>query len=253
MKNSENIIDKIKKLLAKSESSEKLGSLEEAETFAKKAQQLLQKYNLTRADLTEEEAYKDVDHIELPCKIPGIGGSSSFDVLVVIARFNFCNVFFAGNKGNNKMVIVGNRENMEVCEYIHSVIIRVCMEVGKLEYKNYVEDFTPDQNSKTGKPVGFDTYMRTFFKGARVGLNQKLSAEQEVFKSENENSTGLMKMNDIVVSNYINEKFGSLKTSNGSRVNATTNAFQKGLETGKNVKINKGVAESKPIKRRMLN
>jgi hypothetical protein len=248
------IIDKIRKLMAHSESAKEMGSIAEAEAFAQKAQKLLQEYNLTKADLTEEEAKAEILHDEMPAKVPGVGGKSSFNVMAVIARYNWCQAYTMGRSSLNKMIMVGSPENIEVCKYIHSTVINAFMSIGRKEYKEYKENFTPDQNFKTGKPVGFDTYMRTFFLGAARGLSEKLRAEREEFEKENESSTAIIRTNEVVINDYVTSTWGGTGKARATSYSHAGDAYASGRSAGKNVNIAKGVSTtSKPITRKRLN
>ena len=55
MKTSENLIEKIQKLMAKAESAKNMGSTAEAEVFAAKVNEMLMKHNLSMMDV---ESYK---------------------------------------------------------------------------------------------------------------------------------------------------------------------------------------------------
>lgn len=240
------IIEKIKKLMAHAESAKAMGSIAEAEAFAAKVQKLLNEYNLSRADITEDEARAEIIHDEMPAKVPGIGGRSSFDVMSVIARFNWCKAYTMGNASNNKMIIVGSPENIGVCRYIHSVVMNAFLNVGKEKYKEYC--------AQTTSPVGKDTFMRTFLKGCADGLYAKFKAERDEFEKSNQNSTAIIRTNDIVISDYVSQTWGGSGKGRRTSYSNAGGAYHSGKETGKNVTITKGVAgTSKPVTRKMLN
>lgn len=248
------IIEKIIKLMEKADSAKEIGSIAEAEAFAAKAQKLLAEYNLTKADLTKEEAAAEIYHVEMPSKVPGIGGRSSLNIMAVIARFNWCRAYTYGKTSENKMIIVGSPENIEVCQYIHSQLIIAFITIGNKEYKNYKENFEPWMNERTGKPVGFDTYMRTFFAGAADGLSTKLREEREEFMKANESSTAIIRTNEVVIKDYVAAKWGGSGKGRRQNYDDSAGAYSKGVQAGKSAKIHKGVTgTSKPITRKSLN
>lgn len=254
MEKNTKVIEKIIKLMEKAESAKELGSIAEAETFAAKAQELLATYNLSKSDLTKEEAAAEIIHMSMPAKVKGIGGKSSFNIMQVIAKFNWCSAYTMGKTSDNKMIMVGSPENIEACQYIHSIVMRAFMAVGKVDYKKYKEDFEPYMNPVTGKPVGFDTYMRTFFLGASQGLHSKLREEREAFMEANASSTAIVRTNEVVVVEYVNKTFGGTGRARRTSYNGTTDAFDSGKKAGKNVSITKGVkGTSTPITRKMIN
>ncbi len=245
----EAIIDKIKKLMAHSESAKEMGSISEAEAFAQKAQKLLNDYNLTKGDLTEDEARAEILHDTMPSKVPGVGGRSSFVVMSTIAEFNWCKAYTMGSSAMNKMIMVGSPENIEVCKYIHSTVMSTFLHVGKMKYKEYKEV----QMNDNRKPVGKDTFLRTFLKGCADGLWSKFKKERDEFMKANESSTAIIRTNGVVISDYVTQQWGKTGTARQTSYTNSGGAYQQGKETGKNVSINKGVkGTSKPITRKML-
>ena len=253
-KEDKKIIDKIIKLMEKADSAKEIGSLAEAEAFAAKAQKLLAEYNLTKADLTKEEQAAEIIDIEMPSKVPGIGGRTSFNIMAVVARFNWCQAYTYGKAKDNKMIIIGSPENIEVCQYIHSQLVLAFISIGNVEYKKYKEDFEPYMNPKTGKPIGFDTYMRTFFRGAADGLYKKLSDERKEFEEAHKDSTAIIRTNEVVIKDYVAAKWGGTGRGRRTSYDNSSGAYSKGVEAGKKVSIKKGVGgTSKPITRKRLN
>ena len=253
MEDKQKVIDKIVKLMKKAESAKELGSISEAEAFAEKAQKMLADYNLSRKDLTQKEAEAEVIHDQMPAKVPGIGGKSSYNVMSVIAYYNWCRVYTMGKTSDNKMIIVGSPENIEVCKYIHSVVMNVLMYVGKVEYKGYKDNFVPFSGSNQAKPVGFDTYMRTFFLGAAKGLREKLEAERVRMMESNPNSGAIVLVNEGAIELYVNQKWGGAGYGRKTRYGEAGGAYGKGRSAGSSVQIAKGIQQSKPIQRKMLN
>lgn len=248
------MLDKIKKLVNKQNSASELGNIAEAETFAQKVQELLAKYNLDMADIKTDEELADEIGLENTFKVmyPTIGGQSAYDVLRVIARFNFCRAFIQGNRSNNIGVLAGTKENIEVVRYINDIVSKIFIEESKRHYKNYVrnEDYLMDGKIK---PVGYDTFARTFIRGAAIGLSEKLEAEQEKFKSQNSKSTDLVVTNKLILNNFL-QKHGNIKKSASGRVSDDGGAYGKGKKVGRTVEVNKGLGskESKPITRKQL-
>lgn len=253
----EKIIDKIKKLVKKQESAEELGSVAEAEAFAAKIQVMLNKYNVSMSKIkTEEEIKEDVSDEVMKAKIPSIGGKSNFQIMFAIARNNWCKAYMYG--GATNMIIIGSRENIEVVKYIASVVTPIFVRIGK---EKYHEEYVVDA-SQFGTPVGLDTYLRRFIMGCADGLDEKLEKEKGDFVKENDTSeavaqngiscTALIRTNEIAIVSYADNKFGKSKRARKTTTSHSGGAYSEGVETGKNVNINKGVSTSKPINRKML-
>ena len=265
MENSKDILEKIKKLMAHQQSALEMGSVEEAEAFATKIQNLLNKYNLSIGDISIEKREDEITEDSFKLKIPSIGSRTNFWIFNAIARNNWCKAYIIGKGKDNQMIIVGTPENIEICKYIHSVVTPIFLKVGKKKYK---EEYVPEWNQmkadglNVDAPVGLDTYMRTFIKGCADGLDEKLRAEMEKFVKENSTDEAvaelgcsalvIVKGNEAALVSYTDKKWGKSGKSRGTKLNYNTGAYSKGVETGRNVQINKGVGGSKPIQRKMI-
>lgn len=237
METSSKILDKIKKLILKQMSAEQIGSTDEAEAFAAKVQELLAKHNLERGaiEFKDENA---VGHEDMAIMFPVIGGSSALHILYPIAKYNWCQVYSVGKKSNNKMRLFGTPENREVCKYIFMIVAQALIKVCKAEYANHKENFQP--NWKQSKPIGYDTYARTFMVGAGNGLDAKLRAERDTFRSQNQGVTGLVVANDRAVGEYVQNKYNVTK-GRATKTDNSTDAFSKGKRAGQEVNITRGL------------
>ena len=250
MKNQEipsKIFDRIKKMIAHKESAEKIGSIHEAEVFAATIQKLLDQYNLSLGDITVEERMEDFISEDMNHMIPSVGGNTQHDIMRAIAKHNYCRVYL--NKGRNGksygMTIVGSKENIEVCKYIYNSVKPVFMSIGKDKWKEARERGLFDK--------GLDTYLRAFLVGCARGLDTKLQEEKNQNIKDEAQLYGLIKVNDAALQQFVDEKFGKIKTVKGKGV-SDGGAFHQGVKTGKNVRINKGVEmKSKPVERKLLN
>lgn len=259
MENSKDIMDKIKKLMAHQQSALEMGSVEEAETFASKIQNLLNKYNLSLGDISIEKREEDVIDASFALKIPSIGSRTNYWIYNAIAKNNWCKAYLIGSGSLNRMIIVGTKENIEVCKYIHSVVTPIFLKVGKKKYK---EEYVIEYNDlkKLGfnlePPVGLDTYMRAFIKGCANGLDIKLSSEMKKFVDDNKDSSCsalmIVKGNEAALVSFVDKKYGESYNSHGGKTSYSGGAYNKGVETGKNVSINKGVNTSNPIVRKVI-
>lgn len=233
------VLEKIKKLVAKQQSAEEIGSVEEAEIFAAKVQELLMKHNLSMSQIEQDRA-DGMAEDTLSVKIPSIGGKSNFQIMNAIAKNNWCKCFTLG--GTKNFVIVGDKDNVATVKYIHSIVTPVFVNAGKNDYKN---DYLP--HCTDYKPIGVDTYLRKYILGCASGLFDKLYEErQEMIQEDDLDKKGtneltcsaLIVLNDKAVDNYIGEKHGKLvrgrKTTTSRRANG---AYENGYDTGKNVSI----------------
>lgn len=237
METSSKILDKIKKLMLKQMSAEQIGSTDEAEAFAAKVQELLAKHNLERGaiEFKDENA---VGHEDMAIMFPVIGGSSALHILYPIAKYNWCQVYSVGKKSDNRMRLFGTPENREICKYIFQIVAQALIKVCKAECANYKENFQP--NWRQSKPIGYDTYARTFMAGAGTGLDTKLRAERDIFRNQNQGITGLVVANDTAVGEYVQGKY-TIGKSKITKVDHSTDAFSKGKRAGQEVNITRGI------------
>lgn len=242
---SKKILERIRKMMQKAESAKEIGSVAEAEIFSKKVQELLQKYNLSKSDITLEQAEKEVEHEEMGSRVKGMSGMHlGYNIMHQICIHNWCQAYtYRRERKNPTMIVVGSPENVEVCKYIYSIVSRAFKEEAARSYKENKDSILESRL----------VYMREFIQGAAIGLGAKLKAEKERLQKENKNSSALMVINDQAITNYIEQKWGGTARGRSTSYQRSNSARGKGYEFGKNVKINKGVGASKPISRKMLN
>lgn len=270
MESTNKILEKISKLMAHQQSALEMGSTAEAEAFALKIQKLMNQYNISLGDITVDKRADEMMDADFALKIPSIGGRTNFQIFNAIAKNNWCRAYIIGSARNNRMIIVGTPKNIDMCRYIHSVVLPVFMSVGKKKYKEEYLVQIEDENAERmldslelRVPVGFDTFMRTFITGCAHGLDAKLSAEMEQFVKENSTEEAIAEIgcsalvlvgnNLEAIKSYTDKKFGKSGRAKSSKLNHAGGAYEKGVETGKNVKIAKGVAGSAPVARKALN
>jgi hypothetical protein len=240
------IIEKLRKLIQHQESAEKMGSVEEAEAFALKIQELLAKYNLSKSDLKQEDVTAEIIEVRDVVKVPGIGGMSNLEVMKSICKWNWCKVYIMGNKSNNEMMIVGSPENIEICRYIHSSVMKTFLDIGKHKYKERQKFYDGI------KIEGVDTFMRAFLSGCALGLDLKLSEGRQKFENANISCKAIVRMNEIAVTDYVYNKYGKPEKGRRSSVSDVGGAYEQGVQVGRNVQINKGLNQSKPVIRKMI-
>lgn len=248
------ILGKLKKLMLHKESAEKLGSIAEAEAFALKIQKLLNEYNLSLSDINLEDRKDQVKKEKADGKSPGFKGTSSYHVMRVIAKYNWCRVYTSEYAGDTTMTLIGDPQNIEVCKYLHAIVFKAGVEIGKKEYRIYVKE-EKAKLFQMNKPVSRGAYMRAFLTGFKNGLEAKFKAEMEVFKKTNSKADALIVSNDSAIISYVNAHLGPIKTTTKrGGIGHGTNASDKGFEAGKAIQIAKGITSTtKPIDQQRLN
>jgi len=121
------MVDRVRKLFAKADSAEKIGSTEEAAAFAAKAQQLAMEHTIAVHELEEAGDQDEPVEIEDLCvnwlKRAGNVNSAAtwLDVLVhALCRAHFC--FPIVFKGTKIYRVAGRREDVDVVTYLMRVL-----------------------------------------------------------------------------------------------------------------------------------
>lgn len=135
------ILDRIRKLLAKADSSRTMGELHEAEALTAKATEMLTRHNLSMADVTaeergavREELWTPTDY-GFPLKLKAILWERY--LAAVVAENNFCKTLSCAD--SNHIWFVGREENRKVAVHIFVMIRRAlgsaCDELYHAEYQ----------------------------------------------------------------------------------------------------------------------
>lgn len=213
-----NIILKIKKLLALSESSNE----HEAKLAMLKAQELLVKHKIS---LKEIEEHRDINVMEGKTNITFRQGKWKAKLAGVIAENFGCYHFFYTNK-THAIVFMGKNEDVAVCtivlEYAIDCINSV---VKKLRY-----EYSKDGYSTKGLE---GDYALGFIEGLEYAFEKQKQANQE---------WGLILVKDKeVVEAYKQKEFGgSLNTS--TKLQGFNDVYFQGVEDGKKFSISDKIA-----------
>ena len=233
MEDTKKILEKIQKLKALQESAEKLGSIEEAANAAAQTQRLLVKYNLSLEEVDAHIPEKEVSHESFCCSYETKKSESTWVISLYhqISRFNFCSVI-AINK--YKIHLVGEKYNREVVKDLCESLIPRIRNLEKESWRTY------SGLEKRG------TFRRGFLVGVVKGIMMKLEYEMFRLKEEEPKLDGLILVKTESVKKYINDNF---YTKNGKSHRLSSQSGKSmGIEAGKNMSINRGIAGKGSIK-----
>ena len=236
---------KIKNLLALADSASKIGNLAEAETALAKAQELLLKYNLEKAEIfdhgdeTEQTLISDRD-IEL-CDLGWKKNEAQFTVSLinVIARYNLCKIVHikTASPWGGRVAIFGEQDNIDMVIYIHIQLQERIRHLGKKEFTKY--EWMGEKKN---------TFMRGFLMGAVNGISLKLRTQYENFQNNEAKGNQLIRATDQLIKEAIEDRFAGGLTSGKSKALKGVNAAALGFAAGKNMEIHKGVGSSQITK-----
>lgn len=238
-KDLEKILNRLRKLKTFYEGAKKINSEGEAAAAAAKIQRLLTQYNLSMEEITPEERNDEVMHeVASGYTFKSIGGIWEFKLVHVLAKWNFCQAYIYGNSYKT-ILLVGKPENVETVKWLRSLLSEKFVSFSKDRYKEYKETIEYHL-----KPIGLDTYQRSYLIGATEGLDAKLKVESDADKAKDADYgakvTALVVRNSQAVQEYIDLKFkkgGTRKSSMKTR----SGAHAAGFKDGKNVELYKPI------------
>ena len=170
------ILDKIKKLLALSTSS----NPNEAASAAAKAQVLLAQYNLELSQV-ETHSGETSDYCQQDIVVGGVSRWRK-TLMLVLARPNFCAV--VSYKGMERISIVGEPHNIEVVKYLYEYLVQQLEPMAETAYR------------QSGSSMHVRTWIDSFFYGAIASIDQRLKEQAQTFAAVSEQSRALVVVKD---------------------------------------------------------
>lgn len=233
-KDLEIIKEKIAKLLRKSESAKQIDSMAEATAFANKATDLLMQYNLKLNEINMEAGLPQEPEIiimeQMLSSMYNINTTDGTDwvtrLVNTIAKNNLCRLVITKYPGGDILLkIIGTLENAKNVAMMIENMIPAARNICAKEWSNY---FGTIKRNK---------FRRDFLKGFPMGLNAAYQEQQRV-KIE---YGALVRTNEVVLSNKINDIFGTgLKMI--KRKTNVNDAYNQGVKSGKEFRLNKEIS-----------
>ena len=232
------IKSRIEKMLRKAESAKEIGSLHEAEVFAKTANKLLMEYNLSMSDINLGENKQNINDFGLELKYNKTDGDWMVRLYHTVAKFNLCKVIKIGH--SNKITILGEKYNIEIVTYICSQLVHTIKSLCSQRWKDY------------DGPEKRNTFKRGYYIGAVNGLYEKLEQQQQELNREMVGVTALIKTNEVAIQEKVSQMFNNLKKGKSKRLSGSDGATL-GKIDGKNLQINKGIGNEQNSHKSMVN
>lgn len=245
---SDSILEKIKKLLDKSQSTD---SKQEADLFMTHAQKLIQQYNVSIEYIENLEYEKD------KIQEVNVDWSDKWEstLLYIIAENNLCSSFRLHKQ--SRSAIVGKKTNIEICIYMHHFYKNAILNLAVKEYDNYLKekkefmkhngvdvDLIPDEVIK--KSIG-DKFIFDFTYGCVTGISIKFKEGKRQFQDQlrtqgNKTGMDLILLNDKSIEEYIEKNHGKLRKTSSIKKLKNPNAYYSGIEKGKGINYHSGVS-----------
>lgn len=239
----DDIMRKIRKLKALYEGAKKINSEGEAQMAALLMKKLLTQYNLTMEQIGDDEDKKKdeiMDETISGFNYGSIGGQWESYLTYVICKWNFCRMLQWG--GYKKLIIIGNKENLEMVKWLRDTLAARYVEFSKDRYKEYCA-------SEKGQmfPMTKDKYQRSYLMGCAQGLDAKLTQEHEQEKKADEDYsakvTALVVRKDAELEEYTDNKWHP-KKGRSMHVNYDS-AHSSGYKDGRNTQLHKPISSQK--------
>ncbi len=141
----EKILEKLAKIKAHADSAEKIGSTEEAQTFAEMLQRLLLKHNLDMSDIefAKHEVDEPVEKFSIDWEQYGLKTKKQrIDweerLASIVADAHFCRILVSEH--SNRIWLVGRKSNAAVAEYLIVTLRRAAKKIAYLALAEYQRD-----------------------------------------------------------------------------------------------------------------
>jgi hypothetical protein len=233
------IISRIKKLMRHAESAKKLGSLEEAETFSAKVEELMIEYNieLSQIDLDKDTSYNEHEFDKwqysekINYKDNQAGQRWRLDLVAVLSKHNFCNYVF--NSGTKTFKIYGQMENVDTVVWMYNFL---SIGLYHLAVKLYnIPNFDLDYRKIYNNNRYF--FLKDWLSGAVQGINNKLQKQKDD-SIYSDKITGLVLYNNEALVRFLTSTNKNVKTVNLKAIQIIGPAYEDGIKAGENYNIN---------------
>lgn len=220
MESMDRTVERIKKLMALAMSDP---DTPEAKSAALKAAELLAKYELDMADLTEEN--KNEIHEEQFKNYDPKNTSWEQTFLMVLMNVFDINVVVTNTRDNSTIYrLFGKKQDLVLCTYFFKMVRRVAVKRGEAEYKT-------------------QALRKSFQSGLIDAIGHRFFEMKEKRQEHRtETTTALAVCNRKEVEDYIKRLFPQAKKKRTAefkvKTQAELDAFLKGKETGKDIPLN---------------
>lgn len=234
MKDRDKIKDKIKALLSKT--IDNGATKEEMESALKKANELMLQFFISEHEITDDEIIEKCILKEV------LLTKSAYDLSLFYADLSVlfdCEYFY----NSRRIAFFGHEQDVELCGYFYNVISKTCLK----EKDKYIKT----ENYKYLKRYHHGrTLASSFIKGFLVEVILKMKAMYDERKSNIPEQYGLMV---IEKDKKVKKEFAKLDLNlnilKHKGINAQTEAFNNGLEAGKQLDLIQGINSCKQSNR----
>lgn len=245
--NRETIIARIKKLLKHAASAKEIGSLQEAEAFTAKANELLLEYNLEISQIKLEEGEDEFAQWmyaeSISYKNNQSGDRWLLKLIGVLTKHNLCSYTY--NSHFKTFRVYGRMENVDSVVWLYNFLSTGLLRLAQQAHVNR----TMDEKIFYGN--NRYSFLKDWLIGAVTGFDAKLEAQRQAAAKASQ-MNALMVINKDALNRYADTKIANLKPGRKSKPIYVGSAYEKGYEVGRNYSINKPLTAAKSTTK-MLN
>lgn len=235
----EAIKEKLRKLIAKEASARDIGNQAEADAFAAKISELMLEYELEMDEVMKgsgKEVYEVGDEIFDTEPLSQRHESNWVAILYHnVSEMAFCRAVLYAHKREAapyRVIIFGDQHNREMLHYIVAQLVVKLRALSRRAFNEYKDSGGQDKRN---------TYVRSFLKGACLGIRLRLLDERKKQEAENTQVTGLVLDRQGAIQNYMEDKGYAVKPQKHTKTSSGA-GYREGVNAGKSVDINKGVS-----------
>jgi hypothetical protein len=232
----ERVVERIRKLLALSTST----NPNEAARAAEKAVELAQRHNL---DLAQIDGLAPDPYVERSCNV---GGASQWRWLLMsaVARANFCRALRRRERGRllASMFVIGEPHNVAVCEFLFGYLAR---EIERLASKGWRR-----AHLVYGEHVEVRSWKNDFRRGAVATIDGRLRERSQLFAGGSPQAEALVLLKDAALIEAV-ERFHPNVPTTTVRVRPGA-AYQQGQWAARDIALQRAVASTSLGGQRML-
>jgi len=227
------MLGKVEKLMALGQSSNQA----EAQAASRKANYLLNKYNLQKIDASNHDPY--IKYLTI-CHRKKRIESIQKAILSLLRDFYYVNCLTSRtyhakeDEVYKSIVLIGREEALIVAEYVYHFLL----DTGRALWQDFKKNHGGKRSDKVSFDMGFTAGIRdnheSMFDDSKVKTNRDFSLPVKAVRA-------LMAQNHEDNRKEETRLFPRLKTAKYGRHQTSSGAFKEGFKNGKNTRINKGV------------
>jgi len=236
------IISRIKKLMRHAESAKQLGSLEEAEAFSAKVEELMIEYNIELSQVALDDKEGEFDKWmyseKLSYKDNQAGQRWRMELITVLTRHNFCSFIYSSY--SKTFEVYGRMENVDTVVWMYNFL---SIGLLRLAQEAHVKRDLMSQVIYGDRRYAF---LKDWLVGATVGIDNKLTKQKEQ-SIHSEEISGLVLYNKEALKKFLKIENPEIKTVKSKQIFVGP-AYGSGIEAGENYSINAPLGKVKEVK-----